>query len=241
MVIYLERLRQQFDKYEPALVEFYKEYEYCYPCPKNQKTVIRKCKGWTILMRKVIELPILSGWNNRELLSQIKNSVKNRPNILDRQNEHGYTALMLACARRAGYNKSTYSDSLNRDLIKLLIELGCDVNLQNIDGETALMIASNLTYTEDCLYIVTLLVKAKCNLCLKDKEGKTVMERNLSNKTAQYLKQIFKNNALKLSSLINLCCECIKYNKTVILKQSLKELLIKDLFVILSAYDVFVD
>jgi len=76
-------------------------------------------------------------------------------------NDQGNTLLMRAC-----YHK-------NYDLVKYLIQKGCDLDKQNGDRDTALIIASGdwwtSKYIENNIYkIMRLLIDAGCNVNLRD-------------------------------------------------------------------------
>jgi ankyrin repeat protein len=79
-------------------------------------------------------------------------------NVIDKQN-HGHTALMIAILYR------------NRDMAKLLITRGADVNIQSFDKETALMRATDQKDTE----LVELLIGAKANVNDQDKSKQTAL------------------------------------------------------------------
>lgn len=80
-----------------------------------------KAKGFTHLMSLVFVE------NNTEAIEIIKHILKTSPDELNKQNSKGFTALMLACL---------YT---NADAIKLLLDAGCDTNLSDNCGNTALM------------------------------------------------------------------------------------------------------
>jgi ankyrin repeat protein len=75
----------------------------------------------------------------------------------------GYTSLMGACLR--GQTK----------VVKYLINKGADINLQNKNGETALMIASENMYSRKGKEILKFLIKKGAKLDLQNKEGNTAL------------------------------------------------------------------
>jgi len=144
-------MRRQFNHLQPEEIDFDKEY-YCY------RSI--KAKGFTILMRKVLE-------NDRpNILEEIKYTIENDHDILNKQNSIGMTALMIACI-----NSDTSS---SYKIVKLLIDYGSDVNIRCDAGTDALF----LTIRSRCYNknkIVKLLVDAGYNLNSQDKYGRTAL------------------------------------------------------------------
>ena len=62
------------------------------------------------------------------------------------------------------------------DIVRLLLEARADVNAKDVEGTTALMLASGLGYAE----VVTLLVQAGADLNAQDSLGRTAL--NLAQK-----------------------------------------------------------
>ena len=84
------------------------------------------------------------------------------PNLQgDEEFDEGQTALM--------YIASSFFASNRAEVIKFLVERGADVNIQNNEGETALMLAGDFTDA------VKALIEAGADLNLRDKEGNTAM------------------------------------------------------------------
>ncbi len=114
-----------------------------------------KSRGFTLLMKMVLltkEYP--------ELNNTIKEYIINNKEELNKQNERGWTALMLVCR-----NIRTKS---SEDTLKVLIDAGCDLNLKDINnGWTALMYSCKYSSRNT----VKMLIDAGCNLDLKDNEG----------------------------------------------------------------------
>jgi len=86
------------------------------------------CKGYTLLMRLC--------WNGMRNIhrQEIKEYLDQYPGEINKQNEEGWSALMIAI-----YNNK---DRSQIDTIKLLLEYSADVTLKNNCGKTALHIAS---------------------------------------------------------------------------------------------------
>src|SRR5205085_6307807 len=92
-------------------------------------------KGFTKLMKWVL----LTN-EHPELLLDIEFLIKSNPEILDKQNEQGWTALMMACRN----SKTWSSDST----VELLITYKANLDLQTPYGSTALILAC-ANYTLD--------------------------------------------------------------------------------------------
>jgi ankyrin repeat protein len=60
----------------------------------------------------------------------------------------------------------------NKDIVELLINKGCDLNIQNNEGNTALMMAISYEKNKD---IVELLINKGCDLNIQNKSGKTAL------------------------------------------------------------------
>jgi len=222
----------QFDKSRPLFVDPNKEYEYKYPA--NKHLVTRKCKGWTVLMRKVVEKPSDLDQHFDTDISIVYDIVKKDPTILSRQNEHGMTALMLSCCFRIS-NMYTREYYWNQKITKLLVKLCCDVDksildIQDNDGETALILVSLAVSTTSRIHTAKLLISSGCNIFLKNNKGRMVMDRDIYHDVFIYISQIVINNNLRMSSLMNVCCEYIKNNQGPILKHCLRRMVIKDVF-----------
>ena len=87
------------------------------------------------------------------------------PNLQgDEDGDEGQTALMEVASSFWAKNRA--------DVIKFLVDRGADPDIQNAEGETALMIAGDLTDA------VKALIDAGANLDLKDKQGKTALMKS---------------------------------------------------------------
>src|SRR5436853_209388 len=94
-----------------------------YDCSKYDKS-----KGFTKLMRYVMLIN-----KYPKLFTDISMMIESEPELLDKQNEKGWTALMLAC-----HNSRVFS---SEKIVEVLINTGADLNLKNNEGFTALMFA----------------------------------------------------------------------------------------------------
>ena len=89
---------------------------------------------------------------------------------LDKVNDHGQTALMLA---RARYGTDTV------EILKYLVEAGADVNIQCKHGYTALMEAAS-RYGRDTVEILKYLVEAGADVNIQCKHGYTALMKAVS-------------------------------------------------------------
>lgn len=96
------------------------------------------CNQWTYLMVLVMTS------KSPTILDRIKYVLSRDPSQVNRKNEHGWTALMLACRW-----VDIYVDS---NCIKLLIDAGANINDQCINGETALFKLLNLKHKSNILH-----------------------------------------------------------------------------------------
>ena len=95
----------------------------------------------------------------------IETIIKTNPQLdINIQNEHGWTALMIA----------SYHGNL--DVVKVLVENGADVNIQSNTGLTALMIASHT----DHLDVVKLLIEIGADISIQKICGKTALIKALT-------------------------------------------------------------
>lgn len=147
-------------------------------------TPIKKTAGFTFLMKLVLcakQFP-----ESTDIMKQI---IKTDPEQKDKKNNHGCTALMIAC--------------INNDIetVKLLIDAGCNLNLQNNDNITALMYYLDCLSGDDELKIAEMLLCAGCNTDLQDDCGMTALMYVIEN--PNYNKNL-KTKAIEM--LINAGC-----------------------------------
>merc|ERR1711923_259875 len=79
---------------------------------------------------------------------------------IDKSNHNGDTALMCA------------ANEMKTDIVKLLVENNCDVNIKNSDGYTALMCAAD---KGDVQIVQTLLSSPTIDINLEDSKGNNAL------------------------------------------------------------------
>ncbi|BCS83611.1 putative ankyrin repeat protein [Cotonvirus japonicus] len=123
-----------------------------YCCPKTL------CKNFSQISYLVSHLKILD-------IDVVLEYISNNRGKIDSQNEFGWTALMIACR-----NCTIEKDA---KLIKLLLECGANVNIQNNDGKTALMLL--VKYSENNLDVIKLLLDNGADVNIKENSGWTAL------------------------------------------------------------------
>lgn len=98
-----------------------------------------------------------------KLVKKIKIILKKNPNEATKESNNETTSLMLACL--------IADDRIKTKIVKMLIRAGCNVNLQDNDGNTALSVATR--YSD--IKIVKLLINAGSNVNLHNREGWTAL------------------------------------------------------------------
>ncbi|MDP9961237.1 ankyrin repeat domain-containing protein [Chryseobacterium lathyri] len=139
-------------------------------------------------------------------VAEVKDLMKQDPDIINKTNESGFSPLILACYRGntevAEFLMDTvkdidYNSSMGTALmaavfkgdIKLAQELldhKSDINTIDSQGTTPLIFASKLGNTE----MVKLLVKYKANKTVKDKQGNTAFEYAVLSKNPELINQL---------------------------------------------------
>lgn len=122
-----------------------------YYCAKKIKS-----SGFTMLMRMVMKTKKYENYD--ALISYIENN----KNEINKKNNYGMTALMLACIN------SNYKST--EKTVKILIDAGCDLNCQSIRGLTAVMYAVMFSAITSTMNTIQMLVSSKCNLFLRTTE-----------------------------------------------------------------------
>ena len=89
------------------------------------------------------------------------------PQVIDEQNEKGWTALMLSA-------RNSRTDSSEKT-VKLLLEHGAKVNIQKNDGWTALMLSAGNSRTHSSEETVKLLLEHGAKVNIQDKNGTTAL------------------------------------------------------------------
>lgn len=153
-------------------MEIFNESIYCSPDPCVEYHCHNNIKsaGFTLLMK----LTLLTR-EYRETESYIKNYIKKNIKYhgegINKQNDKGWTPLMLAVAN---LNKFSTENS-----IKILLEAKANVNIKNNNGMTALMLASNNGY--DARNIIKMLLDAGADPNIQDIHGSTVLMHLITN------------------------------------------------------------
>ena len=147
-----------------------------YYCHQNIKSA-----GFNLLMKLV-----LLASEHRETDNSIKNYLKKFPDSINKQNDKGWTALMLAVA-----NVNKYS-TINT--IKQLIVSKADPNIKNVNGTTALMMAVTDEY--DNIEVIKLLLDGGVDQNIQDNNGQTALTMSIMNKVHidKYYNFLIKND-----------------------------------------------
>ena len=119
---------------------------------------ITKSTGFTYLMKLVL----LTN-KNPHLIDKIKNY----KNEINKQNNNGWTALMLSCR-----NSNTKS---NIQTVIELIQENADLNKQNDNGFTALMLSCRYSNTDSNIQIVKELIQRGADLNKQNNDGRTAL------------------------------------------------------------------
>src|SRR5438105_1977527 len=118
--------------------------------------------GFTKLMKWVMLTK-----SNPDLLANIKHLIESDPVILDKQNEIGWTALMLACV-----NSSTHSCVKT---LELLLSFKPNLELKTSPGKTALALLCSLSRETEETEVIELLIRAGANVNAIDDSGYSVL------------------------------------------------------------------
>jgi len=114
--------------------------------------------GTTLLMKWVLLTA-----KNPNLLNRIRKYIELFPKELNKQNDLGWTALIIA-ARNSGVHST---DST----VELLLEFGANPDIQIKDGCTALMLAAQNSKFDSTIRTVKLLIDANCDMNIVDTNG----------------------------------------------------------------------
>ncbi|MCL4360905.1 ankyrin repeat domain-containing protein [Candidatus Dependentiae bacterium] len=107
-------------------------------------------------------------------------------NLLATAALYNYPSIISILLKNKIFNIDSYSDEKtplmwassfgNLRVMRLLIKANANLNLQNPDGNTALILASNFTpLYKDSKHAAALLINAKANLDLTNKKGETAL------------------------------------------------------------------
>ena len=147
---------------------------------RKPQTNLQDNEGKTVLMRLCEEGMAGSGKIVDVLLSQQRGIEEG----MDLQDNNGNTALMIACrAMIKGLNQREYISIIERspedrlttreyrECINSLVVKGADLDLQNSEGKTALLMACQQGYHEN----VAFLLQKGASMNLRDNKGKTAL------------------------------------------------------------------
>lgn len=112
-------------------------------------------KGFTLLMKWVMMTN-----SHPELYDRINQLIKENPEELNKQNEKGWTALMLAVS-----NSGSIS---TEETVKLLLSYGAKINIQGQYGHSALTLAVRKAETYGTKNTIKMLIKAGANLNIQN-------------------------------------------------------------------------
>jgi len=124
--------------------DLYQGPDKCYYCSSFQY-----CTGFTLLMRlccnEVRQIPF----------QEIESYLKNHPDEINRQNQLGWTVLMLIFGN---YVRTQYKYKYKYKLVELLMQYGANTHLLNNYNEDALFLAVTNYYDRPDLEIIQLLL-----------------------------------------------------------------------------------
>lgn len=143
--------------------------------PQNQYfcSPLTKCKGFTKLMMIVTMIK-----QHPELIDEIKNHEKD----VDRQNELGWTALMILCR-----NLDTWG---SQDALDEILKLKPNLNLQNTKGITALKIACSYINQGTTVLTIKKLLENGADPNIEDNDGNLPLHVCFYNTDEESNKQI---------------------------------------------------
>lgn len=174
-------------------------------------------KKLIIILSVFLSLPFVSAQEKAKSIfdiarsgtvAEVKEQMKQNPDVINQNNESGFSPLILACYRGnievadflmdkvkdINYNSSmgtalmavVYKGDLK--LTQKLLDHKSDINTTDATGTTPLIFASKLGNIE----MVKLLMKNKADKNLKDKQGTTAFEYAVLSKNQELINQ-FKN------------------------------------------------
>ena len=123
-----------------------------------------KCKGFTKLMKLVLLTK-----KHPELVDQIAQYLIVCPEEVNKQNEYGYTALMLASRHSNRYS--------TEETVKVLLDQeNINVNMQNKYGNTALIYVVLCNIQSNSTETAKMLIEAKADIKIKNNIGNTALK-----------------------------------------------------------------
>lgn len=144
---------------------------------------VKMSNGYNIIMCVIREK-----YNVLKKLQLIEKYCKNID--INEKNNLGLTALMIA---------SAYCKPNNIDVIEYLFSMGANPDLQDNNGETALMISSKYSNEESCYDAIITLINYGAKIDIVNNQNKNVLEiakesDKADPKVIQLLENIFKKN-----------------------------------------------
>lgn len=141
-------------------------------------------------------------------VSEVKDLMKKNPNVINENNESGFSPLILACYRgnvevakflidnvkdinyksKEGTALSGLSFRYNKELVEYLLKKNADPNIADANGTTPLFWAVNSGNKE----LTELLLKYKADKTLKDVQGMTPFEYALQTNNKEII-NLLKN------------------------------------------------
>ena len=137
--------------------------------------------------------------NEKENNDDLENELKNNEPILKKT----IPKIKISAPKNSNNNYSKYFNINKNSLIyaakrgsvetlKYFLKIGLNINHQNINGQTALMIATKYGRIENIIF----LLNNNANITIKDKKGKKAKDF-ITRRNKKILKQIFKNHEKK--------------------------------------------
>jgi len=142
--------------------------EYLYDPPNPNKGYKSYCiiesKGWTLLMKWVVQTKKYPQLNDK-----IKHLIRSNKNIINVQNENGWSALILA---------SRHSNTFSTEkTVKILIDGGANAEFCTCYGKSALVFASMYSNIYSTEKTVKLLIDGGANVNLRMPHGGNMPEQ----------------------------------------------------------------
>ena len=235
----MENIRQEIFKIKELNYLFINDTKTEYECSS-----VKKSKKFTHLHKCVMktrEYPILNEYINLY--------IKQNPNEIDKKNEEGWTALMLA-SRNSKINSS-------EETVKILLEHGANVNIQNNFGVTALMFASRYSKNNSSKETVKILLEHGANVNFQEDNGVTALmfasehsKNNSSKNTVKILLEHGANVNLQNNRGWTALMFASRYSKTTSSEKTVRMLLengadtnvkLKDTKLITFLYDLYLE
>ncbi len=124
---------------------------------------------------------------NRESEDAIINYILANKDEINIQNEKLWTALMILAR-----NSNLYRENYSLNIMKILIDNGASLNIKEIDGFTALMLASGKSYIDSTENTVKLLLDSGADVNIKTDTGSTALMFACANSNTDSTKNTVK-------------------------------------------------